>query len=50
MLAEKLRSVKKDFAVLDRQGQLMGQVKDLILDNNRQLNLVVSRPNYCSSL
>lgn len=42
-LAEKLRSKLKDFAVLDRQGQLMGQVKDLILDNNRQLNLVVSR-------
>lgn len=42
-LAEKLRSKLKDFAVLDRQGELMGQVKDLILDNNRQLNLVVSR-------
>ena len=42
-LAEKLRSKLKDFAVLDRQGQLSGQVKDLILDNNRQLNLVVSR-------
>ena len=42
-LAEKLRSKLKDFAVLDRQGELMGQVKDLILDNNRQLNLIVSR-------
>jgi len=31
--------------VLDRQSQVMGQVKDLILDNNRQLNLVVSRLN-----
>lgn len=44
-LAEKLRSKLKDFAVLDRHGELIGQVKDLILDNNRQLNLVVSRLN-----
>jgi len=27
----------------------MGQVKDLILDNNRQLNLVVSRLNTLKS-
>lgn len=42
-LVEKLRSKLKNFAVMDRQGQLMGEVKDLILDTNRQLNLVVSR-------
>jgi stress response protein YsnF len=48
-LAEKLRSKLKNFTVLDRQSQVMGQVKDLILDNNRQLNLVVSRLNTAES-
>lgn len=42
-LVEKLRSKMKDFTVVDRQGELMGEVKDLILDANSQLNLVVSR-------
>lgn len=40
-LVEKLRSKLKNFAVMDRQGELMGEVKDLILDTNRQINLVV---------
>jgi stress response protein YsnF len=35
--------------VLDRQGQLIGEVKDLILDNKRQLNLVVSQPATAQS-
>ncbi|AFY42619.1 DUF2382 domain-containing protein [Nostoc sp. PCC 7107] len=31
------------FDVIDNQGQLVGKVKDLILDNQRQLNLVISQ-------
>lgn len=42
-LVEKLRSKLRNFVVMDRQGELMGEVKDLILDTNRQLNLVVSQ-------
>ncbi len=42
-LVEKLRSKMKNFTVMDRQGELMGEVKDLMLDVNSQLNLVVSR-------
>lgn len=41
-LVEKLRDKLKDFKVMDRQGQLIGEVKDLVLDNNRQINLIVS--------
>lgn len=41
-LVEKLRRKLKNFSVMDKQGELVGEVKDLILDNNRQLNLVVS--------
>ena len=42
-LVEKLRSKLKDFAVRDRQGELMGEVKDLTLDANHQLQLIVSK-------
>lgn len=42
-LVEKLRSKLKNFSVMDKQGELVGEVKDLILDNNRQLNLVISK-------
>lgn len=42
-LVEKLRSRINNFAVIDRQGQVLGEVKDLILDNNCQLNFVVSQ-------
>ena len=42
-LAEKLKSKLKNFTVVDRQGQLIGRVNDLILDDQRQLNLVVYR-------
>ncbi|BBD58805.1 hypothetical protein NIES2109_15840 [Nostoc sp. HK-01] len=31
------------FDVIDNQGQLVGKVKDLILDNQRRLNLVISQ-------
>lgn len=42
-LVEKLRSKLKNFQLMDRQGQLIGEIKDLILDDNRQINLVVSK-------
>ena len=41
-LVEQLKSKLINFILLDRQGELIGEVKDLILDTNRQLNLVVS--------
>ncbi|MHC5596174.1 MAG: DUF2382 domain-containing protein [Nostoc sp.] len=37
-----LRKKVKNFAVFDKQGQLVGVVHDLIVDANRRLNLVVS--------
>lgn len=42
-LVEKLRGKLKNFQVIDRQGQLIGEVNDLILDDNRQINLVISQ-------
>ena len=44
-LVEKLRKKLKDFAIVDSQGQFAGNVKDLILDDNRQINLIVSQPS-----
>ncbi|MBD0261159.1 MAG: DUF2382 domain-containing protein [Tolypothrix sp. Co-bin9] len=41
-LLETLRQKVQNFAVLDMEGQRVGEVKNLILDANRQLNLVVS--------
>ncbi|WP_420760252.1 YsnF/AvaK domain-containing protein [Nostoc sp. CALU 546] len=41
-LAE-LRKKVNNFAVFDKQGQLVGRVHDLIVDDNRRLNLVISR-------
>jgi stress response protein YsnF len=41
-LLETLRQKVQNFAVLDMQDQRVGEVKNLILDANRQLNLVVS--------
>jgi uncharacterized protein (TIGR02271 family) len=49
-LVEQLKSKLKNFVVIDRQGELLGEVKDLILDNNRQLNLVVSQMGTAQSL
>lgn len=40
-LVEKLRSQMRNFAVMDRQGELIGEVKDLMLDANSRLSLVV---------
>ncbi|MBG1265823.1 DUF2382 domain-containing protein [Nostoc sp. WHI] len=37
-----LKKKVKDFAVIDKQGQLIGVVHDLIVDANRRLNLVIS--------
>jgi len=42
-LVEKLRQKLNNFVVIDPQGEQIGEVKDLILDANRQLNLVVSQ-------
>lgn len=41
-LVEKLRSRVNNFAVMDREGQLLGKVKDIILDDSSQLNFVIS--------
>ncbi|OYD95457.1 hypothetical protein CDG76_10895 [Nostoc sp. 'Peltigera membranacea cyanobiont' 210A] len=37
-----LRKKVNNFAVFDKQGQLVGVVHDLIVDGNRRLNLVIS--------
>lgn len=42
VLLDKLRAKLKDFTVLDRQELVMGRVKDVNLDTEGQLNLVVS--------
>ena len=42
-LVEKLRGKLKNFQVMDREGQLIGEVNDLILDDNLQINLVISQ-------
>ncbi len=42
-LVEKLRKKLDNFVVIDPQGERIGEVKDLVLDANRQLNLVVSQ-------
>ncbi|MCV3212174.1 YsnF/AvaK domain-containing protein [Plectonema radiosum NIES-515] len=45
-LLETLRQKVQNFAVLDIQGQRVGEVNNLVLDANRQLNLVISEdPN-----
>ncbi|MDF5731150.1 MAG: DUF2382 domain-containing protein [Rhizonema sp. PD38] len=40
---ENLRKKVKNFVVVDNHGQLVGEVRDLIIDANRQLNIVVSK-------
>jgi stress response protein YsnF len=42
-LLEKLRRKVQNFSVLDRQGELVGQVKDLVVGANRQLSFVISK-------
>ncbi|NJM70088.1 MAG: DUF2382 domain-containing protein [Scytonema sp. RU_4_4] len=41
-LLKSLRTKVKNYIVIDRQGQLVGEVRDLIIDINRQLNFVIS--------
>lgn len=41
-LLESLRAKVKNYAVIDRQGQVIGEVQDLIIDGNRQLNFLIS--------
>jgi sporulation protein YlmC with PRC-barrel domain len=43
-LLTSLRTKVAHFDVIDNHGQLVGRVKDLILDNHRRLNLVISHP------
>lgn len=40
---EKLRSRLRNFTVINRQGDLIGEVKDLILESNHQINFVISQ-------
>lgn len=42
-LLENLKSKVRNFAVIDKRNQLVGEVQDLIVDANRQLNLVISK-------
>jgi sporulation protein YlmC with PRC-barrel domain len=49
VLLEKLRAKLKDFTVLDRQGLVVGTVKDVNINSERQLNLVVSETNTDSN-
>ena len=42
VLLEKLRSKLKNFSVMDKLGHLMGVVKEIHLDQSRQLNLVIA--------
>ncbi|MDZ7956409.1 MAG: DUF2382 domain-containing protein [Aulosira sp. DedQUE10] len=41
-LLDNLGSKVRNFAVIDRQGQLLGVVKELVLDAQNRLNLVIS--------
>ena len=42
-LLESLRKKVKKYAVVDKQGQIIGEVKDLIVDANRQLGFVITK-------
>ena len=42
---EKLRIKLKNFIVIDRQSETIGEVQDIILGHNRQINFVISQ-NY----
>ncbi|GAB1541837.1 hypothetical protein NUACC21_45100 [Scytonema sp. NUACC21] len=45
-LLDSLRQKVKKFSVLDKQSQLVGEVEDLMIDGNRQINFVVSTENW----
>ncbi|NMG05521.1 DUF2382 domain-containing protein [Brasilonema sp. UFV-L1] len=42
-LLKSLKTKVKNYIAVDKQGQLVGKVKDLIIDINRQLNFVISQ-------
>ncbi|MBW4591664.1 MAG: DUF2382 domain-containing protein [Brasilonema angustatum HA4187-MV1] len=42
-LLKNLRAKLKKYTVIDRESQIVGEVRDLIIDINRQLNFVVSK-------
>ncbi|MDH6056322.1 DUF2382 domain-containing protein [Umezakia ovalisporum] len=42
-LLESFRNKVRNFSVTDNQGEIVGKVKDLILDANHRLNLVISQ-------
>ncbi len=42
-LLESLRKKVKKYAVVDKQGYIIGEVRDLIVDANRQLSFVVAK-------
>jgi sporulation protein YlmC with PRC-barrel domain len=42
-LLENLGSKVKNFAVIDKKGQLLGEVRELVLDAENRLNLVISQ-------
>lgn len=42
-LLESLRKKVKKYAVVDKQGQIIGEVKDLIVDTNRHLGFVITK-------
>ncbi|MBD1805071.1 DUF2382 domain-containing protein [Microcoleus sp. FACHB-SPT15] len=42
-LLEKLRTKLRSYAVIDMRGQLIGRIEDFILNQSRQLNMVMSR-------
>lgn len=46
---EKLRIKLKNFTVIDRQSETIGEVQDIILGTNRQINFVISQNNNQSS-
>ncbi|MDZ8051288.1 MAG: YsnF/AvaK domain-containing protein [Aulosira sp. ZfuVER01] len=49
-LLDNLGSKVRNFAVLDKKGQLLGEVQELILDAENRLNLVISQlPNQYSA-
>ncbi len=46
---EKLRIKLKNFIVIDRQSEIIGEVQDIILGTNRQINFVISQNNNAQS-
>lgn len=45
ILLERLKNKLSNFSILDSTGHYVGEIKDVTLDENRQLNLVVFEPD-----